>query len=729
MPEAVRTVGRYGILRELGRGGMAVVYLARQVDLDRLVALKELAAFHAADAGFAQRFVRESRLAGSLVHPNVITVFDYFEHEGTPYIAMEYVDRGSLRPYVGRMTLAQIGGVLDGLLAGLAEAEQHAIVHRDLKPENLMVTSTGTVKIADFGIAKATQAADTGAFVTATGTTVGTPPYMAPEQAMAKGVGPWTDLYSVGCMAYELFTGKPPFYDAEEPLAILLRHISEALPPASEVADVDPDVSAWIERLTSKEPKDRPESAMVAWEEFEEILIGKLGPRWRRSARLPEPPNPAVAGGLVPPLTAPPEGDSDEWQPTTPVPGPATPPPPTGPAPPMEGIDFEGTGPDTGDPLPSAEEAVEESAYETYHTPPAGPPVADEAPPSVPPEVPAEEPVALEPPAAEPEPATFEPEPTEPEPVALEPEPRVAEPEPEPAALAPTTSRPTPAPARIPEAVGPPARPPHASARGGGDSPVPPRVILLAHAGALGLLAALLIPFLAEGADRWNVFAVLSPFEAVGVALATWVVAQSLRAARINVPTAAGALIGFGGLTLIASIGLLRFTIKRLDALPTVLAVVVLLGAGATLAAGIGCLRASPRGGPIAAVDPGPLVLGLAGAVLAGVAIFTNYDGFSSLWSELADGFSAEFVFEPVALVAAMLLGVGLLGAQPRIAAGLLLAAGTAASLHYLGVIVAAWRAIGEVGEIRAAGFIGVLGGLMIVAAGAWVSRAGQRER
>ena len=114
------------------------------------------------------------------------------------------------------------------------------------------------MKIADFGIAKATQAADTGAFVTATGTTVGTPPYMAPEQAMAKDVGPWTDLYSVGCMAYELFTGKPPFYDTEEPLAILLRHISEALPPASEVADVDPEISAWIERLTAKDPKDRP---------------------------------------------------------------------------------------------------------------------------------------------------------------------------------------------------------------------------------------------------------------------------------------------------------------------------------------------------------------------------------------------------------------------------------------------------------------------------------------
>src|SRR5215207_5883943 len=348
MPELVRTVGRYGILRELGRGGMAVVYLARQTDLDRLIALKELAAFHAADPAFAQRFVRESRLAGSLVHPNVITVFDYFEHAGTPYIAMEYVERGSLRPYVGRMTLAEIGGVLEGLLAGLAEAEQHQIVHRDLKPENLMVTAAGSVKIADFGIAKATQAADTGAFVTATGTTVGTPPYMAPEQAMGKGkeVGPWTDLYSVGCMAYELFTGKPPFYDADEPLAIMLRHITEPLPPASEVAGVDPDISAWIEHLTVKERDGRPESATAAWEELEEILITKLGPRWRREARLPDPPKP--------------------------IPGPATP-PPSVPMDTPEGIDVETTAPDTPQRLDAP------TGYETYRPPPTGPPTLDDA--------------------------------------------------------------------------------------------------------------------------------------------------------------------------------------------------------------------------------------------------------------------------------------------------------------------------------------------------------------
>ena len=294
MPELGRTVGRYGILNELGRGGMAVVYLARQVDLDRLVALKELAAFHAADPDFARRFVRESRLAGSLVHPNVITVFDYFEHEGTPYIAMEYLERGSLRPHVGRMTLAQIGGVLEGLLAGLAAAEQLGIVHRDLKPENLMVTAAGGIKIADFGIAKATQAADTGAFVTATGTTIGTPPYMAPEQAMAKEIGSWTDLYSVGCIAYELFTGRPPFIDAEEPMAIMLRHVTEPLPPAAEVADVDPG-DLGLDRAAGREEARGPAG----------VRDGRLGgPRGdpHRRAR------PALAPRGTPPAPAAPDG-------------------------------------------------------------------------------------------------------------------------------------------------------------------------------------------------------------------------------------------------------------------------------------------------------------------------------------------------------------------------------------------------------------------------------------
>src|SRR6478672_5625510 len=131
---------------------MAAVYLARQIDLDRDVALKELNAFHAADPAFAERFVRESRVAGSMQHPNIVTVYEFLNEAGTPYIAMEYLERG---------------------LAGLAQAERREIVHRDIKPENLMVTSDGEVKIADFGIAKALTDAG-GPNLTATGTTVGT---------------------------------------------------------------------------------------------------------------------------------------------------------------------------------------------------------------------------------------------------------------------------------------------------------------------------------------------------------------------------------------------------------------------------------------------------------------------------------------------------------------------------------------------------------------------------
>ena len=134
-------VGRYELLRELGRGGTATVYLARQTDLNRVVALKELSALPVSDPSTARRFVRESRLAGSLNHPNIVTVHDFFEHHGTPYIAMEYLERGSLRPLVdAQLTFAQVAGVLDGMLAGLSHAHEHGIVHRDLKPENLMVT-------------------------------------------------------------------------------------------------------------------------------------------------------------------------------------------------------------------------------------------------------------------------------------------------------------------------------------------------------------------------------------------------------------------------------------------------------------------------------------------------------------------------------------------------------------------------------------------------------------
>ena len=266
---------------------MAIVYLAQQPDLGRRVALKELSTFHAADPSWAKRFVAESRIAGSLGHPNIVTVHDYFEHDGIPYIAMEYMERGSLRPYVGRLSFVQVGGVLEGLLAGLAHAHAQGIVHRDLKPENLMITGDGNIKIADFGIAKALFSPQTVMTLTQSGMTVGTPTYMAPEQAMAKTIGPQTDLYSTGVIAYELLTGSPPFTNTDTPWAVLHAHIYDPPPPIrSRNPEVDPNLADWVERLLAKEQADRPTDALDAWHSLEDILVTSIGPLWRRDARL-----------------------------------------------------------------------------------------------------------------------------------------------------------------------------------------------------------------------------------------------------------------------------------------------------------------------------------------------------------------------------------------------------------------------------------------------------------
>jgi serine/threonine protein kinase len=310
-------------------------------------------------------------------HSNVVTVHDFFEHAGTPYIAMEYLPRGSLRPYMGNLSLAHVAGVFDGLLAGLSHAEEEGIVHRDLKPENLMLSRDGQIKIADFGIAKALFGLQSGMFQTATGMTVGTPAYMAPEQAMSEHIGPWTDLYAVGVIAFELFMQRVPFPATESPMAVMMRHINTPIPPVSSLNPSVPEsISDWIGRLLVKDPAHRTSSAADAWDELEEIVIDLLGPRWRRQAM----------------LTAPTEAEREYEtyhpgrRPGGAAPGPATPPPadlppgPLVPGPPDVRVAQPAPGSPPGDPAAEAASA----------SPPGDP--AAEAASASPPEVAAEGP-------------------------------------------------------------------------------------------------------------------------------------------------------------------------------------------------------------------------------------------------------------------------------------------------------------------------------------------------
>jgi serine/threonine protein kinase len=349
-----RMAGPYQLLREIARGGMARVHLAYDTKLGREVALKELAGLTLSNPTLARRFAQESHVTSRLSHPNVVTVYDCFEADGRSYIAMEYLERGSLRPHVGRLETAQAAGVLEGVLAGLAHAETQQIVHRDLKPENLLVTADGRIKIADFGIAKAYT--NLGQQLTATGTAVGTPSYMAPEQALAKGVGPWTDLYALGVVAYELFTGELPF--KKEDVAVLMEHVHDPVPPPRGVRpDLDPDLEQWILWLLQKEPAQRPQSAQIAWDRLEDVVLPLCGPRWRREARLGGPERkplseaefpsivatPPVTGGgepyatYVPPM--PPMPPVTPVTPVTPAPEPvATPAPPPVTPPPAQPV-------------------------------------------------------------------------------------------------------------------------------------------------------------------------------------------------------------------------------------------------------------------------------------------------------------------------------------------------------------------------------------------------------
>ena len=250
---------RYVDVLLVAHGGMADVYRATDSVLGRVVAIKVLADRYAADDDFRTRFTREALTAASLSHPNVVTIFDVGEFEGTPFIVMEYLGGGSLadRLREGRVPRDTAIAWLDQAAGALDAAQAAGIVHRDVKPSNLLLDDDGEVHVSDFGIARA-AAHDP---LTSTGTILGSSGYMAPEQARGKPATGASDRYALGCVAFELLTGRRPF-EAESPTAEAMLHASEPPPRASELEPSVPTaVDAVLLRALAKNADARPPSA------------------------------------------------------------------------------------------------------------------------------------------------------------------------------------------------------------------------------------------------------------------------------------------------------------------------------------------------------------------------------------------------------------------------------------------------------------------------------------
>jgi serine/threonine-protein kinase len=254
--------GRYRLERELGRGGMASVHLARDESLGREVAVKILDLSLAAEPGLRERFLRESRHAAMLTHPNVVQVFDAGDENGTPYIVMEYVDGETLAEVLhrrGKLPPHEVAVLGAQAAAGVAHAHAAGLVHRDVKPANLLVRRDGAVKVADFGIARAADATR----LTGHGTLLGTAGYLAPEQARGEEATPATDVYALGVVLYEALTGRPPH--RIETLEQLAR-AHEQPPPA--LRDVEPatppQLEATVMQCLARTPEYRPTAEQLA---------------------------------------------------------------------------------------------------------------------------------------------------------------------------------------------------------------------------------------------------------------------------------------------------------------------------------------------------------------------------------------------------------------------------------------------------------------------------------
>ncbi len=287
-PTAERHIGKYIVKRELGRGGMGAVYLAEQPGLGREVAIKELVPSAAADPTALKRFLQEAQVMARTSHPNLVQVHDMEQIGTANYIVLEFVKGKSLRDWLNRgaIPMPQVFAVMHGVLQALDYAHRHSIVHRDMKPENVLLSDEGAVKVADFGIARLTDdSVGPGQTATKTGTTVGTPQYMSPEQVASSKVDGRSDLYSAGIMFYELVVGEPPFTasEADGPFTLMAKHVQAPPKPPSVHK---PGLDMRLEEVILKSLSKRPEERYQTGQEFDEAMskvADRLCPGWPRS--------------------------------------------------------------------------------------------------------------------------------------------------------------------------------------------------------------------------------------------------------------------------------------------------------------------------------------------------------------------------------------------------------------------------------------------------------------
>ncbi|MGZ5413802.1 MAG: Stk1 family PASTA domain-containing Ser/Thr kinase [Aeromicrobium sp.] len=278
--EPVRLGDRYELGGLLGRGGMADVRVGRDLRLGRTVAVKQLRSDLASDPTFQERFRREAQSAASLNHPAIVAVYDTGESldkDGhvAPYIVMEYVEGQTLRDVMrdGRKLLPERAlDITADVLSALDYSHRSGIVHRDIKPANIMLTPSGQVKVMDFGIARAI--ADASSAMTQTAAVIGTAQYLSPEQARGETVDARSDIYSTGCLLYELLTGRPPFV-GDSPVSVAYQHVrEEARPPSSLNPDVSSNIDAIVAKSLAKRTEDRYQSAAEMRKDIDRLIAG-----------------------------------------------------------------------------------------------------------------------------------------------------------------------------------------------------------------------------------------------------------------------------------------------------------------------------------------------------------------------------------------------------------------------------------------------------------------------